>query len=737
MPKQSHLTHRRPWGLRAGLAIGLLLAAMVSGASGADIVRTFTSLSGDQQVYGVDATGQPAPFVNTDHYVVTAAGDDSGTLYNVNFGASGIYSAGPAVINYGAIDLSATGGISSTSAAANANTIVYAYGIHSLADVFNSGAIAVTATGGTATNTTAGTGAHAGAVAYGIRTMAAVTNSGAITVSATGGTANGVVVSFANGTAFGIHSNGGDVTNSGALTVSARGGTANGVAGNASAYGIRLINGSQAAVLSNSGAITVRASSASANAYGIYITDSLSPVITDLTNSGIIRAVAASEAYEVYVPSATVRLVATYNLNLDDDPATGSIYVSNGAALELNDAALTLTSVGDDFQWDTEYRLFAGAGTISGAFGSVSALNPNVAVTYNDGALANPSDDTVSLAYRPIGSTFLQGAEALRHSLALTGNLVNQRLVSAYLRPRLAATGTPALKLYATAGNTASDAIYDNSGPGNGCFLIPYYTRIAKDASPIGYDSDAVGFVTGYERRTTHHLAGFHLGYGRNEVDFSGTGFDDNDEDQDLLSAGIHAMGKLADWTWRTQVTGFYARHDYAGRTGAGLDVGESADYDSYGVAANLMGGYPMRLGNHLLLPEAGLDYLWLYRENFTTDADNPGWNLHSSSLDEHQLSATASLRWLARFPVADCVLTPSLAAGLRCLLTNDEIDAHQAMPGTAPVTVSAEQDDLSATLSASLLIAKGNFSTELAYAGEYGDDTTAHSAWWRLNFQF
>ncbi|MBN2427630.1 MAG: autotransporter outer membrane beta-barrel domain-containing protein [Deltaproteobacteria bacterium] len=736
MLKQSepkHGNHSRAGGLWAALAAGLLLAVMVSGAAAADIVRTFTALSYPQQVYGIDATSEPSPFVNTDNYFVTASGDDSGTIPHVNFFAMGIFSdgGGPAVINDGDIDLTATGGTTSTSSSLTHYADVSAYGIFSHDGVFNSGAISVSAIGGTATNTTGGSMAKAWA--YGIRAWAPVTNLGAITVSAAGGTTNDAGGQQAWAQAYGIEADG-DVTNLGAITVTARGGRANGATADAYAYGI-YYNEDPPVALTNSGPITVTAAGANANAYGIYISAHLGN--TDLTNSGVIRAVAATNAYEVYVYQGPVRLVDTYNLNLDGDPAIGMIYVSNAASLDLNNAALTLSSVGDDFQWNTEYRIFAGPGPISGAFSSVSVLNPNVAVTYHDGPLANPSDDTVSLAYRPIGSAFLQGAEALQHTLALTGKLVNQRLVTEYLQPRLAATGNPAQKFYAAAGNTASDAIYDNSRPANGYFLTPYYTRIAHDASPIGYDSDAVGFVTGYERRGARHVAGFHLGYGRNEVDFSGTGFADNDEDQDLLSAGIHAMGSLADWTWRTQVTGFYAWHDFTGRTGVGLNVGESAEYDSYGVAANLMGGYPVQLGNHLLLPEAGLDYLWLYRESFTTDADNPAWDLHSSSLDEHQLSAVASLRWLTRLPVSEFILTPSLAAGVRYLLTDDEIDAHQSMPGTAPSTVKSEQDDMTGTVAASLLIGKGSFSTELAYAGEYGDDTTAHTAWWRLNFQF
>jgi outer membrane autotransporter protein len=194
----------------------------------------------------------------------------------------------------------------------------------------------------------------------------------------------------------------------------------------------------------------------------------------------------------------------------------------------------------------------------------------------------------------------------------------DDRLSTYFFHPDLAAGNPTKSRLYAEAGNVATDGSW-NTAPNafsNGFFLTPYYADIDKDTSPAGYESDAIGFVTGYERRNDNHLYGFHLGIGHNELDFTGNGFSGNKEDQDVLTAGVHAMGSLYNWTWRGQVTGFYGWHDYEGLTGVGLQMHESADYESSGTSSNLMGGYLFKLGSHRLLPEAGLNHLWLRRDS-------------------------------------------------------------------------------------------------------------------------
>jgi outer membrane autotransporter protein len=319
--------------------------------------------------------------------------------------------------------------------------------------------------------------------------------------------------------------------------------------------------------------------------------------------------------------------------------------------------------------------------------------------------------------------------------VTLAGDLVGQRLVTGYLHGLLADAGP---RHYAAAATVASDATVERAtATSGGFFFTPYYANIDKDAAPAGYDADLVGFVTGAERRNGSTLYGFHLGYGHAGIDFTGTGYRDNQEDQELLSGGFHAMGRAGNWTWRGQVGGFYGWHDYDGLTGANLTVHEQVDYDSYGAQASLLAGYLLQSGSHVLLPEAGLDYLWLHRDSFTTDADYDVWDMHSDSLDEHQVSVRASLRWLTRRQMGEVEVTPSLAAGVRYLVTDDELDVHQSVTGSAPFSVATDLDEVSGTVSASLRLRKQNLATELAYGGEFGDDTTVHSAWLRFSYLY
>jgi hypothetical protein len=50
---------------------------------------------------------------------------------------------------------------------------------------------------------------------------------------------------------------------------------------------------------------------------------------------------------------------------------------------------------------------------------------------------------------------------------------------------------------------------------------------------------------------------------------------------------------------------------------------------------------------------------------------------------------------------------------------------------------VATDLDEVTGTVSASLRLRKQNLATELAYGGEFGDDTTVHSAWLRFSYLY
>lgn len=662
-------------------------------------------------------------------------GDSTTDLFNVGWAAAyGIESAA-AVTNQGSISVTATGGQLTKTGSGVARTYAYAYGIDSAGPVTNSGAIMVTAQGGDAIGGTSSPDGDSYADAWGILSEGDIDNSGAITVSATGGTST-ADSSEPYALAIGLQTDG-TIYNTGDINATATYGEGTGTdpfsTGFAEAHAGAIGLFSGGGDVFNSGNIRVEAvtpEGLDAAAVGIlFVGDG------NLTNTGIIRTF-GDRAYEVAVMAGTLTLNDTYTITLDGDPAIGSLFIGNGATLALNGASLSVASLEGETLFDTEYRIFdTEEGTVTGAFGDVSALNPSVTAIYDDQSTAESVDDTVSLSYQPLASPQLEGISMLRHAVSLSANLVGQRLVTGFLQNRMA-SHTP--RLYAAAQTVVSDAgLYTTPEATTGFFFTPYYATVDKDDSPAGYNADLVGFVTGLEQENRGNLYGFHLGFGHAALDFTGNGYRNNQEDQEVLSGGLHLMCNKNNWTWRSQLTGFYGWHDYDGRTGLGLEQRESADYESYGARVTLLAGHLFQRGSQMLLPEAGMEYLWLHRESFTTKADDAIWNTRNDSIDEHQFSALASLRWLTRLQAGGMEITPSVAAGLRYLITDDEIDAKQSVAGSAPITVKADQEDLIGTVSASVRLRKENTATELVYSGDFSDDTTMHSAWLRFSYLF
>jgi len=726
----------------------------------------------EAEAYGISS--ESGDVINTGSIAVAAeAGTGISITGEDTYGYAEAYGidSGGGVINNGTISVTANGG--SLSEQGYGWVDASAYGIGADGNIDNSGSMTVSATGGSATSTV--DIGYAQAYAYGLDSSGSVTNSGTITVNAQGGTADGALSDEdgdAYADAWGIQADG-DIANSGLVTVNATGGTSTADSSEPYALAIGLDSGGN---VDNSGDITVTATygsgtgtdpfstpfgEAHAGASGI-VSDSgdvvnggnitataIAPEMYDtaavgilfagsgnLTSTGVIRSF-GDRAYEVAVMSGTVTLVDDYNLTLDGDPSVGSLYVAGGASLVLNDAMLSVTPVAGATRMNTEYTIFdtSDGGTVSGVFGGlIDPTNPDIVALYHDQATVDSADDTVSLAYRPGASPLLESAALLRHAIVFSSDLIGHRLVTGFLQNRMASA---APRLYAANHMVAGDARRYGSAHADGFFFTPYFANIDKDASPAGYDADLVGFVTGLDRYERGSRYGFHVGFGHAGLDFTGNGYSRNQEDQELLSAGLHLMTSRGNWTVRGQLTGFYGWHDYDGLTGANLELRENADYDSYGVRTTLLAGRPLEGGGQVLLPEAGIEYLWLHRDSFDTDAENSGWDVHSSSLDEHQVSALASLRWLTRLQAGEVEVTPSLSAGVRYLVTDDELDAHQSVAGSGPVSVETDQDDLTGTVSASLRFRKEQLSTELAYGGEFGDDTTLHSAWLRFDYLY
>ncbi len=434
----------------------------------------------------------------------------------------------------------------------------------------------------------------------------------------------------------------------------------------------------------------------------------------------------------------TATLVDTYTVALDGDPNDASIYIDENATLDLNDATLSVASVSGETLWDTPYPLFEvdPNGAVDGNFVDVEAYNPNTTVTYYDQNSVSSADDQVALSYTPGGSAALPSAAVEKQMITQAMDTVHTHMTSLLLYDVLSGPDSP---LLVNAGSTEQSMVMGESAKGSesGFFVEPYYSKLERDADPMGYDARLWGFAAGYERRVENTLLALHAGYGRANVDFTGTGYSANSEDQDVVTAGISALTRWDEWTLRYGLTGFYGWHDYEGLTGAALDETETASSESYGTVATIMAGHIFRYGSHVFLPEAGVNWLWGHRQRYTTDASDPAWDTTYSAMNDHDLQAEAALRWLSSFMADDIQVLPSASIGVRHLLTNDETTVTQSVPGAVPVVVGSEQDRTALTLSGSVVLSKNKRALSLAYDGEYSEDTQRHSAWLRYTWQF
>lgn len=724
------------------------LAAIDVNAVGGNVFSIENDASANVHAYGI--LGNPwggAAVTNSGAITVRArAGSAESTDGSTNAFASAYgISANYTLTNSGLIDVSALGGtaIIDYGFGASTNAFGRAYGLYANGIVFNTGDITVTAGGGDVTSYGGGegySGAYAYAEAFGIYSYNGGENSGAITVLATGGNAQASdSPADAHAEAYGIYAFFGEVNNTGSINVTAIGGTPDSegdVSAEAIAYGIRTADR-----VVNSGDITVTATAQpgfESYAHGIHMVNGEGP--GGVTNTGTIRAFGDS-AYELFIAGGTTWIVDTYNVTLDGDPDTPSIFVDNGATLNLNNAALTVTEVvGSDpgaTLWDTQYRLFgvAGNGSVAGSFSSVAAINPDVTAYYYTQGTGNAADDTVALSYEPQHSETLASATVQRRMVGMAPYAINQHMTSDLMYDMLALDELDDSTPDDAGGDTTQGlTACQRSG---GAFLQPHYSYIKRDDDPLGYNAGMTGVSGGYTQCVNSSLLGLHVGYGKANIDYTGAGYSANTEDQGVVTSGFSGMTRWRPWLLRYGFSGFHGWHDYRGLTGLGLTESESASYDSYGGTGLVMVGRTFKKKKHVFLPEIGANWLWVHRESYTTEATDPAWDTTYSTLDEHDVWAQAALHWQSLYRYKKLQITPAASVALHQLLTDGESEIWQSIPGAARVQVEDEMDETAVALATSVVIRSRRTAVTLAYDGEYSSDIEQHNFWVKCRLRF
>ena len=317
--------------------------------------------------------------------------------------------------------------------------------------------------------------------------------------------------------------------------------------------------------------------------------------------------------------------------------------------------------------------------------------------------------------------------------------MIQNRMVSQVLASAVNPAEEPVLM--ADSGTIASDAGFTTAHPQknnpNALFLRPYVTTLNRPSDGgMGYDGTTTGLVLGYDWNFNPDFTlGLHCGIAQSDIDYSGTGYDDNSEDQDVYSLGAHGSYTYNSWHIDVNTTFYAANHEYDGLTGANLELDEDDDYTSYGAETQILGGYIFTFGNLAVMPEAGIGHSWANSGSHTTDADDSDWDTHYGSYDDHVFYSILGVHFMGTWELGGARVTPSLGLRWEQALTDNDIAVSQSLANSGSITVSDNVSDASYIGDASLTFAKNAVSMELGCTSQYNDDFTANGAW--INFKW
>lgn len=728
-------------------------------ANSGSISATAYSASSNAKAWGIDAAETDGDISNTASISATATSD--GGLHH-RADAWGIYSyeASGSITNDGSITVETEGyyalgwGIFSqytdgsivNSGSIDVNSLGedngQAFGIYSYyagGDIINSGDITARSTLGDA---------------YTLECITADFTAGSIINS---GTLNAIGTTYDDSETTGIlaRRTEGDIVNSGSISV-----LATSEIGYSTAIGIYAYD--LGGVLENSGSVEVIASGPDPRAYGIEASGGSGTIINsdsvsvaadqgagfritsgswDIFNPGQVFASGGTRTLEVRGTSVA-SLMGSFRVIFDGDPESmdylAPLLAEYGGTLSLADATL-LAQAGNDIVWNTPYPVIENdASTVNGDFAGLASANPNIAVSWEDDG-STGEDSAVVFRYDPQASVSAQALRLANFGAMQGSNLIQQRTFSELLARHVRKQEI----LLADSGQTASDSgfLVARAGgeAGSAVFIRPYLKTLNRPSDgELGYDGSLMGIIAGYEwLRGPELTLGLHAGLGLGSVDFKGTGYDGNDENQYIYSLGVHGAYNPGAWHFDGSATLYAARHEYDGLTGGGLTIEEEDDYTSYGAEVEAVGGHVFASGDWAFMPYAGLGYSWINAPSHTTDAEDSSWDTHYGSVDEHVLRSILGAQVSGNWAIGETRVVPTVGLRWEYALTDSEISISQSLPGVGTVDVTDDVSRSSVIGDASLTFVKGAASMELGAMSQYNSDYESYGGWLTLKWNF
>lgn len=322
-------------------------------------------------------------------------------------------------------------------------------------------------------------------------------------------------------------------------------------------------------------------------------------------------------------------------LQVEVSPTANDVLNVTGTAT----LAGTLQIVFENGTYTARKITYLNAGTISGSFATVTALNVPAGFTFTSGydpvtgfinlivGVATPTNATI---YTSMTTAQVDASQESNQAVMDRVAGIDFNVDPSTLRAKSISGGRPLASFGVAEGSANADniaaSVANNVGAYGGWFKASgAFRSLAPQAAAPGFDSQTGGFITGVDRKLFKNvIVGFGGGY--DHVDLSENTAVTSRGTADTARVFIYGATKLDRFTLGGNVGYAHGWVDTA-RYVSGSGTNATANYGQDVLSASLQASTTHELGRYVVTPKAGLNFSGVFEDRFT-ETGAPGFNL-------------------------------------------------------------------------------------------------------------
>ena len=249
-------------------------------------------------------------------------------------------------------------------------------------------------------------------------------------------------------------------------------------------------------------------------------------------------------------------------------------------------------------------------------------------------------------------------------------------------------------------------------------FITPYYST-TTDSSNYGYQADMTGVVTGINYLLENGiLAGFHIGYGSSDIEYTGEGYETKTEESKNYSIGAQAAKTVNNFILSAVSSLTFLRNNYHDASSTNT---EHAKYSATSLNSSFEVGYIKKLADFTIIPKLGLSHYWFKSNEYEIEnLQNP--NSVVGRINESNIAANIGAEVYSTHTVDDLTIRPNFNFNIEQILTDNNLN-NTITAGQTTQTVSSSADSTTYTFGSNVAFEKGKNTTTVGFNSSMSDN--------------